>query len=388
MTLRIAPPDTEMAAEVLRAAQRCADLLDRTQFIVMERRTWERLMPNSTRDAMKTTNQGQTEGKGLPDSGSVAVPVGEGLPDDVRRALEMAEGFAIDETLNIKLTDKERALATLAHHIRRSTPPVVAAAPSSGEVEAVARALCASAFGNDFDDQLEPTKESYRAQARVAIAALRATRAGDVEALEARLAYYRKHGAPWNPLDFAAEAIAVARAAHQAPCAECGFTGDHNLPTAVDALELENVRLSEERDHLLKWLKTGLTFGKNKRAGDDRWHMEWHAKCGCAYHPEPFPHVHPCSDAHKRSDLHPAPQSGQAPQGTDWLERAARAYCRRHHPGAEKWTLDEALVNVDRYWRRYVDEVREILAAAAPQSGGKDAPHPYLGQSKTGEVTP
>ena len=54
--------------------------------------------------------------------------------------------------------------------------------------------------------------------------------------------------------------------------------------------------------------KTGLTFGKNKRAGDDRVHMEWHAKCGCAYHPEPFPHVHPCSDAHKRPDLHAGSQ--------------------------------------------------------------------------------
>ena len=95
-------------------------------------------------------------------------------------------------------------------------------------------------------------------------------------------------------------------------CAVCGFTGNRDLPTKVDALELENVRLSEERDHLLKWLETGLTWGKNKRAGDDREHMEWHAKCGCAYHPEPFPHVHPCSDAHKRSDLHAPPSPPQA----------------------------------------------------------------------------
>jgi hypothetical protein len=48
----------------------------------------------------------------------------------------------------------------------------------------------------------------------------------------------------------------------------------------------------------------GLRFGENKRVGDDRVHQEWHASCGCAYHPEPFPHVHPCSDAHKRPDLH------------------------------------------------------------------------------------
>ena len=49
---------------------------------------------------------------------------------------------------------------------------------------------------------------------------------------------------------------------------------------------------------------TGLQFGENRRTGDDRVHQEWHAACGCAYHPEPFPHVHPCSDAHKRPDLH------------------------------------------------------------------------------------
>lgn len=49
---------------------------------------------------------------------------------------------------------------------------------------------------------------------------------------------------------------------------------------------------------------TGLRFGENKRDGDDRVHQEWHAACGCAYHPEPFPHIHPCSDAHKRPDLH------------------------------------------------------------------------------------
>lgn len=29
-------------------------------------------------------------------------------------------------------------------------------------------------------------------------------------------------------------------------------------------------------------------------------HVEWHAPCGCAYHPKPFPHVHPCSDEHNR----------------------------------------------------------------------------------------
>lgn len=35
-----------------------------------------------------------------------------------------------------------------------------------------------------------------------------------------------------------------------------------------------------------------LTWGNNVRAGDT--HVEWHAPCGCAYHPEPEPHVHCC----------------------------------------------------------------------------------------------
>ena len=49
----------------------------------------------------------------------------------------------------------------------------------------------------------------------------------------------------------------------------------------------------------------GLTWGENpKRSTSDRTHIEWHAPCGCAFHPNPFPHIHPCSDEHKRPDLH------------------------------------------------------------------------------------
>ena len=44
-----------------------------------------------------------------------------------------------------------------------------------------------------------------------------------------------------------------------------------------------------------------LVWGDNRR--DDGVHIEWHARCGCAYHPRPFPHVHPCSEAHKRPDM-------------------------------------------------------------------------------------
>jgi hypothetical protein len=49
----------------------------------------------------------------------------------------------------------------------------------------------------------------------------------------------------------------------------------------------------------------GLTWGENRNREDDRTaHVEWHAPCGCAFHPKPFPHVHPCSNEHKRPDLH------------------------------------------------------------------------------------
>ncbi len=49
----------------------------------------------------------------------------------------------------------------------------------------------------------------------------------------------------------------------------------------------------------------GLIWGKNQNRDDDKTaHVEWHAPCGCAFHPKPFPHIHPCSNEHKRPDLH------------------------------------------------------------------------------------
>ena len=41
-----------------------------------------------------------------------------------------------------------------------------------------------------------------------------------------------------------------------------------------------------------------LNWGEHLR--DGRSHTEWHAACGCAFHPAPYPHVHPCSDEHRR----------------------------------------------------------------------------------------
>ena len=66
----------------------------------------------------------------------------------------------------------------------------------------------------------------------------------------------------------------------------------------------------------------GLTWGENPRRESGKTHIEWHAPCGCAFHPNPFPHVHPCSDAHKRTDLHGAEQ--QAQSGIDWHEYERR----------------------------------------------------------------
>lgn len=36
-----------------------------------------------------------------------------------------------------------------------------------------------------------------------------------------------------------------------------------------------------------------LTWKTNLRDGKE--HKEWTAPCGCAYHPEPYPHVHQCA---------------------------------------------------------------------------------------------
>lgn len=48
----------------------------------------------------------------------------------------------------------------------------------------------------------------------------------------------------------------------------------------------------------------GLTWGENQNREPGQVHVEWHAPCGCAFHPQPFPHVHPCTNEHKRPDLH------------------------------------------------------------------------------------
>lgn len=48
----------------------------------------------------------------------------------------------------------------------------------------------------------------------------------------------------------------------------------------------------------------GLEWGENGNREPGQIHIEWHAPCGCAFHPKPFPHIHPCTNEHKRPDLH------------------------------------------------------------------------------------
>ena len=60
----------------------------------------------------------------------------------------------------------------------------------------------------------------------------------------------------------------------------------------------------------------GLIWGENQRDGGT--HTEWYAPCGCAFHPEPFPHVHPCSDGHKRPDLHATEEQAIVTAAREW----------------------------------------------------------------------
>lgn len=79
-------------------------------------------------------------------------------------------------------------------------------------------------------------------------------------------------------------------------------------------------------DERVRVALTGLRWGEHERGG--QFHTEWFAPCGCAYHPQPFPHVHPCSEAHKRPDLH-APAHPGAGEPRDAVGRALRWFEER-----------------------------------------------------------
>jgi len=84
-----------------------------------------------------------------------------------------------------------------------------------------------------------------------------------------------------------------------------GFAKSMLPEVFVDArLSLENAALRERAEALS-------VLVKQLEARDGRpMHLVWNGtewvddRCGCRFHPDPFPHVHPCSDEHKRPDLH------------------------------------------------------------------------------------
>jgi hypothetical protein len=71
------------------------------------------------------------------------------------------------------------------------------------------------------------------------------------------------------------------------------------MTIAVNISEVEMTTRNTETE-----IPMDLTWGENRNREPEQTHLEWHAPCGCAFHPKPFPHVHPCSNEHKRPDLH------------------------------------------------------------------------------------
>ena len=51
----------------------------------------------------------------------------------------------------------------------------------------------------------------------------------------------------------------------------------------------------------MKNLETGFELNWSDHYRGGKIHREWHAPCGCAYHPVPIPHIHPC-DRHDEED--------------------------------------------------------------------------------------
>lgn len=68
--------------------------------------------------------------------------------------------------------------------------------------------------------------------------------------------------------------------------------------------EVEDARIAAAVEAEKDRGAAGLAWGENPNREPGKIHIEWHAPCGCAFHPKPFPHVHPCTNEHKRPDLH------------------------------------------------------------------------------------
>jgi len=71
----------------------------------------------------------------------------------------------------------------------------------------------------------------------------------------------------------------------------------------VEALNAKDVRIKELEAEVQTARKLNLVWGKHLR--ENKEYEEWHAPCGCSYHPEPNPHIHACSDEHNKSDTKP-----------------------------------------------------------------------------------
>lgn len=81
----------------------------------------------------------------------------------------------------------------------------------------------------------------------------------------------------------------------------------------------------------------GLTWGENHNREQGRVHIEWHAPCGCAFHPVPFPHAHPCSNEHKRPDLHALTEETEAFTAYNQAIEDALAAIREESQGGGCW---------------------------------------------------
>ena len=101
-----------------------------------------------------------------------------------------------------------------------------------------------------------------------------------------------------------------------------------------------------------------LKWGRHDGRGE--YHIEWHAPCGCAYHPEPKPHMHPCI---KHAPIEAAPQ-GVAPQreGWQWVPKeptdAMRSAAHEEYACGGGYPYDE--VSPD------FEDIYEAMLAAAP----------------------
>lgn len=131
-----------------------------------------------------------------------------------------------------------------------------------------------------------------------------------------------------------------------------------------------------------------LTWGENALREPGKVHLEWHAPCGCAFHPKPFPHVHPCGDGHKRSDLNVVtalpPSTGATHVSIAVLNRISaqfQAYWDRH-PEEKERAAAHPVTEVEEYVNEIINTARWV--SPVPAAGGDEdgprsnrEPHAY-----------